>query len=66
MLLDGEVDAAQHGHLAERLLHALETQRSAIRLRRLRPRSRAISQSVNRVSGIVSARKITAVATYGV
>ncbi len=63
VLVEREVDPAEHLDLAERLRDALEAELLAHR-RRLR--SRATSQSVNRVSGIVSARKISAVATYGV
>ena len=61
VLLDGEVDAAQHDVLAERLRHPFDGEcghwpAPASRRRR----SRATSQSVNRASGIVIATNSTA------
>ena len=60
VLGEGEVDSVEDTDVAEGLRHSLEAK---VRGHRRRFRSRAISQSVKRVIGIVSARKITAVAT---
>src|SRR5205807_6370000 len=67
VLADVEVDAAQYLHGAERLVHAFEFQGNRSRAHCPPPalwrrRSRAISQSVSRASGIVSRMKRSAVA----
>ena len=62
VLLEREVDAAQHLELAERLVHVLHAERLAHASLPAccRRRSRATSQSVNRASGIVIATKSVA------
>ncbi len=66
-----EVDPAQHLELPEGLVDALEDECGRLRAHGIPPaswrrRSRAMSQSVNRVSGIVIRRKRIAVQMYGV
>ena len=66
VLGEREVDPAEDLELAERLVDALERECGAVRAHRMPPaswrrRSRAISQSVNRVIGTVSARNRIAV-----
>ena len=67
VLADVEIDAAEYLDGAERLVHAFEFQGSRSRAHCPPPalwrrRSRAISQSVSRASGIVSRMKSSAVA----
>ena len=65
MLGDCEVDPAQHLVVTEGLADVPELDRVHARASSRR-RLRAISQSVKRVSGIVSSRKSSAVASRGV
>src|SRR5207244_12004322 len=68
MLRDLEVDAAQHFVAAERLTHRLQLEgaHTATPACCRRRRSRRISQSVKRASGIVIATKRTDAAREGV
>src|SRR5262245_39010504 len=71
VLGEAEVDPAQDLELAERLVDVLEDEGGAVARHRMPPasrrlRSRAINQSVKRVSGTVMARKRIAVQMYGV
>src|SRR5262249_20525588 len=68
VLHDVEVDPAQHLVAAERLPHTLEREstHASTPAACRRRRSRRISQSVKRASGIVIATKSTAAARYGV
>ncbi len=71
VLGEREVDPAQHLELSEALVDALEDECGRLRAHGIPPaswrrRSRAMSQSVNRVSGMVIRRKRIAVQMYGV